>query len=89
MAFLRGIGLVVTEGRVPDDCFLSGVRIHRGTLVFDRQRLQWPGDLLHEAGHIALTPAALRAALSDALDAQHEPAHGAKPKRPPGRTRPA
>ena len=48
--FLRGIGLPVTEGSVPDDCFLPGVRIHHGTLVFDRQRLQWPGDLLHEAG---------------------------------------
>ena len=76
VAFLRGIGLPVTEGSVPDDCFLPGVRIHHGTLVFDRQRLQWPGDLLHEAGHIAVTPAASRAALSDALATQDEPAHG-------------
>jgi hypothetical protein len=31
-----------------------------GGLVYDWERLTWPGDLLHEAGHIAVIPAALR-----------------------------
>jgi hypothetical protein len=67
LAFLRDIQLETTEGIVPSDAFLPGVRIARGTLIFDRSALRWPGDLLHEAGHIAVTPAALRSSLDDAL----------------------
>jgi hypothetical protein len=67
LRFLRGIGIPVGEGRIVDS-FLPGVRIEHGTLVFDRASLRWPGDLLHEAGHIALTPASSRPSLSDTLD---------------------
>ncbi len=66
--FLRGIGIDVREGAVPADSFLPGVSVWNGALVFDRAALRWPGDLLHEAGHIAVAPASLRASLSDALD---------------------
>ena len=68
VAFLRGVGIGVREDAVPDDAFLPGLRIERGELVFERARLRWPGDLLHEAGHVAVTPATLRDTLSDALD---------------------
>jgi hypothetical protein len=44
-------------------------------LVFDRATLRWPGDLLHEAGHIAITPSSLRSALDDALDASSSAPH--------------
>ncbi|NCT83088.1 MAG: hypothetical protein GXC94_08105 [Comamonadaceae bacterium] len=65
--FLTGIGLDVREGEVPADSFLPGLRLVAGTLVVDRAALRWPGDLLHEAGHVATTPAALRATLDDRL----------------------
>lgn len=68
LAFLDGIGLPVAEGPVPGPSFLPGVRIAGGVVVYDRAALRWPGDLLHEAGHIAVTPPALRPALSDGLD---------------------
>jgi hypothetical protein len=68
VAFLRGIGLDVREGDVGAAPFLPGLRIEAGALVFDRERLTWPGDLLHEAGHLAVTPAARRALQSEALD---------------------
>lgn len=67
-SFLRGIGIVVREAPVPDDAFLPGVLVEAGEIVFDRDRLAWPGDLLHEAGHIAVTPAARRHALPALLD---------------------
>ncbi len=67
--FLRGIGIELREGAVPAGSFLPGVAISSGTLVFDRAKLRWPGDLLHEAGHIAVVPEALRRTLDDALDA--------------------
>lgn len=60
LRFLRAIGLSVDEASLPDDTFLPGVAIQRGTLVVDRARLRWPGDVLHEAGHLAVLPAALR-----------------------------
>jgi hypothetical protein len=68
VAFLRGIGLDVREGDVGAAPFLPGLRIAAGALVFDRERLTWPGDLLHEAGHLAVTPAAKRALLSDDVE---------------------
>jgi hypothetical protein len=68
VAFLDGIGIPIVEGEVPAESFLPGVRIVRGGIVFDPATLRWPGDLLHEAGHIAITPSAQRAALDDAMD---------------------
>ncbi len=69
--FLRSIGLVVEPAVLHGDTFLPAVRIVEGGLRYDPERLQTPGDLLHEAGHIAITPANTRAALCDALDDQH------------------
>lgn len=76
VTFLRDVGISVSEGPVAGNAFLPGVRIQSGTLVFDRRTLAWPGDLLHEAGHIAVTPAAMRDTLSDELDGQAADAHG-------------
>jgi hypothetical protein len=76
VAFLESIGIPVQPGEVETDSFLPAVRIADGGLVFDPQRLRWPCDLLHEAGHIAVTPAAQRAALGGALDAAQAAPHG-------------
>jgi hypothetical protein len=65
--FLADIGIEVREDEVPADSFLPGIRLTAGMLVVDRAALRWPGDLLHEAGHIATTPAALRATLDDRI----------------------
>ena len=53
---------------MPDEAFLPGIRVERGALLVDERQLAHPGDLLHEAGHIAMTPAELRPALSGAID---------------------
>lgn len=74
--FLRGIGLPVREAPLPQGSFLPGVRIERGGLCVDRARLRWPGDLLHEAGHLAVVPAALRAGMDDALQELPAVEHG-------------
>jgi hypothetical protein len=67
LAFLREVGIRVREAELGDGAFLPGVRVDGGGLLFDRARLRWPGDLLHEAGHLAVLPSALRAAASDDL----------------------
>lgn len=76
VGFLRGIGLVVREGAVPDDAFLPGLVVERGEIVFDAGRLAWPGDLLHEAGHIAVTPPAQRRLLPESLSGHPIDAEG-------------
>ena len=59
VAFVRAIGIPLTEDVVAGDSFLPAVTVTGGGVVVDRARLQWPGDILHEAGHLAvLEPAA-------------------------------
>jgi hypothetical protein len=54
--FLVTIGLPVRAGAVPGPSFLPGIAIQNGVLIVDEDRLLYPGDLLHEAGHLALLP---------------------------------
>jgi hypothetical protein len=60
-AFVRGIGIDVRAETLPDKTFLPGLDIRHGAIVVDEERLLYPGDLLHEAGHIAVADAAERA----------------------------
>lgn len=52
--FIRGIGIDVRPGTLPDKTFLPGLDIQYGAIVVDEERLAHPGDILHEAGHIAV-----------------------------------
>lgn len=73
--FLRDIGLPVVETALPGDTFLPGIAIRDGGLIVDQDRLRWPGDLLHEAGHLAVLPPALRARASDDLADEQDVPH--------------
>ena len=55
-AFVRGIGIDVRAEPLPDGTFLPGLDIRHGAVVVNEERLFYPGDLLHEAGHIAVAP---------------------------------
>jgi hypothetical protein len=54
VAFLREAGLDVATGDIPSGTFLPGVCVREGRMTFDPARLRFPGDLLHEAGHLAV-----------------------------------
>jgi hypothetical protein len=58
--FLESIGLTVRSGELQSGTFLPGLQIEQGGLVIDESRLLYPGDLLHEAGHLAVLPAEQR-----------------------------
>ena len=75
-AFLEEIGIECSVAPVPDDTFLPGIAIREGTIVFDPERMVSPGDLLHEAGHIAVVPASERAVLSGDLGQNDQQAMG-------------
>ncbi|MES2441934.1 MAG: hypothetical protein V4574_03825 [Pseudomonadota bacterium] len=68
VAFLERIGIPVIVEPVPEDSLLPGATVRRGALVFDPERLPYPGDLLHEAGHIAVTDPAVRGTLDAVAD---------------------
>jgi hypothetical protein len=58
--FLEEIGIVLREGEVPEKTFLPGLCIQNGEVVYDKSRLLYPGDILHEAGHVAVCNSAER-----------------------------
>lgn len=53
-AFLRSIGIEVKEEKIEGKAFTPGITIRKGAVIVDRDEMKYPGDLLHEAGHIAL-----------------------------------
>lgn len=63
VTFLRSIGLEVVAGELDVDRIVPGIAIDGGVIVVDETRLQFPGDLLHEAGHIAVAEPDERAQL--------------------------
>ena len=60
--FLEEIGLTVRLETIEGETFLPGLRIERGAMVVDDEQLLYPGDLLHEAGHLAVMTSEERAA---------------------------
>jgi len=70
--FLRSIGIPVHFRPIATDCFLPGISIVNGEIVVDMEKLKYPGDILHEAGHIAVVPASERSTLNEHSIAQRE-----------------
>jgi hypothetical protein len=69
LTFLRETGLTVHERPIPGPTFLPGLTIDHGALVVDEASLLYPGDILHEAGHLAvLSPDARQNADGDVGD---------------------
>jgi hypothetical protein len=65
--FLTKIGIEVSGSGIRQETFLPGILVEKGKILFDESKLVFPGDLLHEAGHLAVAPAAVRAELGDEI----------------------
>jgi hypothetical protein len=64
--FLNNIvGIETSFRKIGDKSFLPGLLINKGTIIIDKDALEQPGDILHEAGHIAIVPAFERHGLSE------------------------
>ncbi|ACJ30130.1 hypothetical protein swp_3431 [Shewanella piezotolerans WP3] len=75
LTFLAEIDIEAREAHIEQKTFLPGILIDKGKLIFDKDKMKNPGDLLHEAGHIAVTEFAARGTLSgDVYTAGHSPA---------------
>lgn len=64
ISFLNEIGIETKFEKLDESCFLPGLSIQAGAILIDTGLLKYPGDILHEAGHIAVVPAAERHALN-------------------------
>lgn len=69
--FLDALGMGWRFGNVPANAFLPGLEVVSGVIVIDKAQLRHPGDILHEAGHIALLPAEKRDSFSGNLAESH------------------
>lgn len=70
--FIKRIGIQIEFCTIIDDTFLPGLRIEKGVLQIDKDKLSYIGDTLHEAGHIALMTTTQREKLSGALEGQND-----------------
>jgi len=58
--FINSIGLRAEPAQILKETFLPGLQISNGAIFIDESRLLYPGDILHEAGHLAVTPSEKR-----------------------------
>jgi hypothetical protein len=61
--FLSSIGIAIEERVLSSDTFLPGLELGPGCIYVDPAQLAYPGDLLHEAGHLAVTTKVQRSAI--------------------------
>jgi hypothetical protein len=64
-AFLDQIGIGVEIAPIEAKTFVPGLAVVSGTIRIDPRTAAYPGDLLHEAGHIAVAKPEQRAGMSD------------------------
>ena len=65
-AFLHEIGIPTRVTELTGSTVLHGIRIERGTILYDEAKLLYPGDLLHEGGQLAMMTSEQRlAAIAD------------------------
>ena len=60
VAFVRDIGIEVQAAALPEKTVLPGLDIRHGAILVDEARMRHPGDILHEAGHLAVIDPAER-----------------------------
>ena len=58
--FVRGIGIEAVAAELSELTFLPGLDVRLGAVLIDETRLTYPGDILHEAGHVAVSDPAER-----------------------------
>ena len=58
--FIEDIGIKIEAQTIDEDTFIPGILVKDGAIFYDTKKLAHPGDLIHEAGHVALIPASER-----------------------------
>lgn len=69
--FLRGLGFRIRLAPIAEPTVLPGIKLENGVMVIDGRALLSPGDVLHEAGHLAVMSPARRQKVSGRFDSSH------------------
>jgi ABC-type transport system substrate-binding protein len=64
-AFLDRVGIAVEIQPIDGNSFVPGLTVVSGAIRIDPSIAAFPGDLLHEAGHIAVADPGRRSAMAD------------------------
>ncbi len=72
ISFITSIGIEIEAVEINEETFLPGIRIDRGKITYDPDKMLYPGDLLHEAGHIAVMTEEQRNMVSGDIKAGEE-----------------
>lgn len=65
--FLEDIGIKVHYRVLHCETFLPGIRIINGEIFIHEEKLLSVGDILHEAGHLAILPKDIRKTITDSV----------------------
>ena len=76
VGFLNSINIKVVESSLPNNTFLPGLSLKGNTVLMDLEKLKYPGDLLHEAGHIAVTEEKMRTVIGTEACGDNWPSDG-------------
>lgn len=60
LTFLNEIGIDYIEKKLETTTFLPGLALGKNCIYIDFDQLLYPGDILHEAGHLAVTTPEIR-----------------------------
>jgi hypothetical protein len=74
--FLNEIGITIIEKKLDESTFLPGLTLGPNCIYIDYEKLGYPGDILHEAGHIAVTSPTDRAKIGTETMAKDWPSQG-------------
>jgi hypothetical protein len=74
--FAEEIGLPVRLVELDEPTFLPGITLKDGGLVIDPEKLLYPGDILHEAGHLAVMLPDMRSKVNGTLTIEGDTALG-------------
>lgn len=74
--FILGLGIQLEFKSLKQATFLPGLDLAPNCICIDLEKLSYPGDLLHEAGHLAVTTARQRAVIGSPQSEQPWPTDG-------------
>jgi len=75
-SFIEEIGIRVQYRTLERPTFLPGIEIGAECIYIDLKKMLHPGDLLHEAGHLAVTPSERRWTDPDSAEPRSFPDQG-------------
>lgn len=76
LTFLEAIALKAIEKKLDTTTFLPGLTLGPNCLYVDFDKLKYPGDLLHEAGHLAVADSETRKSIGTNKLPQEWPTQG-------------